>query len=78
MKKRVIKALQLYINKQKVKLENLFQKEDATEKELMSYVRNIHQASIQLRQAKFDDTYEYTEKDGKYYTEVLGHRIHLL
>lgn len=78
MKKRIIKALQLFINKKKIKLENLFQKENATEKELMVYVKLIHQASIQLREAKFNDNYEYVEKDGKFYTEVLNHRIPIL
>lgn len=78
MKKRIIKALQLYINKQHSKLESLFGIETTTESQLMSYVRNIHQASIQLRKVKYQDEYEYTERDGKFYIEVLGHRIPIL
>lgn len=74
----IIKKLQQYINKEKYKLEELFNKENTTEKQLLSKVKNIHTATQQLRSIKFKDEYEYTERDGKLYYLVNNHRLFLM
>lgn len=71
----IVKKLQQYINKEKYKLEELFNKENTTEKQLLSKVKNIHTATQQLRNIKFKDEYEYTEVDNKIYFVTNGHRL---
>lgn len=71
----IIKKLQQYINKQHLQLEELFNKEQTTEKQLLAKVKNIHQATQQLRNIKFNDEYEYIEIDNKIYFITNGHRL---
>lgn len=71
----IIKKLQQYINKEMAKLEELFGKENTTEKQLLAKVKNIHQTQLYINQAKWKDEYEYTERDNKIYVTINGHRI---
>lgn len=71
----IVKKLQQYINKEKYKLEELFNKENSTEKQLLAKVKNIHQATTQMRNIKFNDEYEYLEVDNKIYFVTNGHRL---
>lgn len=73
----IIKKLQQYINKQHLQLEELFNKEQTTEKQLLAKVKNIHQATQQLRNIKFNDEYEYIEVDNKIYFITNGHRLYI-
>lgn len=78
IKKLIIKALNVYINKNNNKLQDLLQKETTTEKQVTSIVKNLLVAHQHLRKVKFEDDYEFIEKNNKLYYTINGHRLFLM
>lgn len=60
IKKILIKKIKEYIQRKTAKLENLFGKEGTTEQQLLQLVLEIHNAALQLKEAK-QDNYEYVQ-----------------
>lgn len=78
IKKIILKQLQSYIKKETHKLEELFKKDTTTESQLLARVKNIHYAHQHIRKIKFNDEYDYTERNGKLYYELNGHRLFIM
>lgn len=78
IKKLIIKALNVYINKNNNKLQDLLQKETTTEKQVTSIVKNLLVAHQHLRKVKYEDDYEFIEKNNKLYYTINGHRLFLM